>query len=87
MSYDQYCFALHIYRSPAKWRKGNVLIRVCQCVCPQGGTHVAIKHDALDLTVQGPSPSLYSAPSHSSPYPASDIWWPRMEACLNLFTS
>ena len=32
---------------------------------------------ARDLTVQGPL---------SGPGPPSDIWWPRLETCLNLFT-
>ena len=32
----------------------NVFSRLCLFVCPQGGSHVIITHDALDLTVQGP---------------------------------
>ena len=58
--------------------------------------HVAITHDTLDLTVQPPpSPQLWPEPlfTHgtwvypwSQPWhPASDIWWPSLETCSNLF--
>ena len=52
-------------------------------VCSKGrGSHVTITHDALDLTIQGPPPGL------PPPYrdPVSDIWWPRLKTCSNLFT-
>ena len=47
-----------------------------------GGVHVTITHDVLDLTVQSPWPP----PLDRDPL-ASDIWWPSLEACSNLFTS
>ena len=50
------------------------LVCVCQSVYPRGSPYVTITRDALDFTVQPPSS------------PASDIWWPSLEACLNLFT-
>ena len=49
---DDYC-----YRPPTMLRKGNVFSRMC-LVCSWGrGSHVTITHDALELTVQGPSSS------------------------------
>ena len=45
------------------------------------GSHVAIIHNALDLTVHGISLDRDPQP------PASDIWWPSQETCSNLFTS
>ena len=42
----------------------------------RGGTH-----DVLDLTVQPPRTEL-----HTQPYPAGDIWWPRIETYSNVFT-
>ena len=54
---------------------------------------MTITHVALDLTVQ----ALSAPPTHTwdltgqglpQPYlPASDIWWPSLETCSNLFTS
>ena len=49
------------YRTPTKWRERNVLSCVCLSVCPKGGPHVTITHDALDLTTQG-SPSITALP-------------------------
>ena len=30
------------------------IVSVCLSVCPQGGSHVTITHDTLDLTGKGP---------------------------------
>ena len=56
------------YRSPTKWREGNVFIRVCPSFCPQriGESHMTMTHDALDLTVQGPEPP-------TPPHPTADM--------------
>ena len=66
-----------------------------------GCPHVTITRDALDLTVQvllalpslghqtwDPSPPrpTTSDMGPRSPGPASDIWWPSLEPCSNLFT-
>ena len=50
------------------------------------GSHVTITHDALDLTIQGPTAlapdSSLSAHGHSWPQPpGSDIWWQSLETC------
>ena len=50
-------------------------------VCSQGGPHMTITHDALNLTVQGPPPLQDLRLLH-----ASDICRPRPETCSNLFT-
>ena len=68
-------------------------------VCLQAwGPIVTIKHDALDLTIQGPpwtrdltiqgpQPSLNMGPHCTgASLPAYDIWWPQLETCSNLFT-
>ena len=48
-------------------------------VCPQGGPHVTITHDALDFIVQ-------SDMEHGNPPPpASDIWRP-VQTCSLDFT-
>ena len=41
--------------------------------CSEGGSHMTITYDALDLTVQE--------------HPDSDIWWYSLETCSNLFNS
>ena len=41
-----------------KLREGNVFSHIFPSFCPwEGGSHVTIAHDALDLTIQGPPPS------------------------------
>ena len=63
--------------------------QVCVCLSTGGGgPHVTITHDALALTVQGPSwPWTPPDMGHGTPgpAPASDIWWPSLETCSNLF--
>ena len=45
------------FRPTLKLREGNVFSCVCPPFCPGGGgPHVTITHDALNVTVQGPSP-------------------------------
>ena len=50
---------------------------------------VTITHDALDLIVHGPlaPPHLDRGPHWTGTNPASDIWWPSLETCSNVFTS
>ena len=55
-------------------------------VCPlTGGSHAAISHGALGLTVQGsmdirPLQPIPLDISYGTPQPtASDIWWPLLE--------
>ena len=69
----------NIYRPTTKL--GKVMFSQVSVIL-LGGPHVTITHDALDLTVQGPS----SRQSPSIQPPTSDIWWPRLEICSNLFT-
>ena len=76
-----------IYRPPMKLREGNVFTRVCLSVHRGKGLHLTIVHDALDLTLQAPhirhgtpQPQPQSQPS------TSDILWPSLETCSNLFT-
>ena len=92
----------HIYCPPTKLQKGNIFSRNCPSVSHSvhgERSHVDITHDALDLTIQDPGPTPSSSPPHSSPEmvpnctgpspcptTTSEIWWPRVEACLNLFT-
>ena len=52
----------NIYRPPMKLQKGNVFIRMSDCPHGEGGTHMTITHDALDLIVQG-LPPLSPAPA------------------------
>ena len=93
---------LNIYCPPTKLQKGNIFSRNCPSVSHSvhgERSHVDITHDALDLTIQDPGPTPSSSPPHSSPEmvpnctgpspcptTTSEIWWPRVEACLNLFT-
>ena len=71
------------YRPSTKLREGNTFNRVCPWFCPGGPMWpLTMVHWA----------SLYTAPPFSSdmiPHwtPASDIWWPSLEICSNLFTS
>ena len=52
---------INIYRPPKELSEGNVFSHVCLSVClSHKESHVAITHDALDLTVQ-PSPALAPA--------------------------
>ena len=84
------CNWLH-YHPPMKLRESNVFMHVCL----SRGTHVTISYDAFGLTVQGTPPSPAEVPSDMGPQaphlhpgsPASDIWWPPLETCSNLFTS
>ena len=82
-----YSLFMYIYRQLIELRKGNVsVVSVCHSV-PTGGPHVTITHDALDLTVFPlPPPDLGPSQSQSQPDPASDIWWPSLKICSNLFT-
>ena len=77
-----------IYYRP-KLRKGNVFIHmsVYQSVILSRVSHVTISHDALDLNVQGPQTSDMGSPSPGSHPSVSDIWWPSLETCSNMFTS
>ena len=50
------------YRPPMKLREGNVLSRVSLSV--HGGPHVTLTHDALNLTIQGPSWHCPPPPGH-----------------------
>ena len=60
---------------------------------PGGGCRevafVTITHDALDLIVHGPlaPPHLDRGPHWTGTNPASDILWPSLETCSNVFTS
>ena len=52
-----------------KLQEGNVFSPICLSFCPlEEGSHVAITHDALDLTVQV---HLFT----SEPPPRAEIWW------------
>ena len=71
-------------------QEGNVLTGVCLSF--SWGPHVTIIHDALELTVQAPLQTwgmrtLGSHPEmgHGDSHLASDIWWPSLETCSNLF--
>ena len=71
------------------------VMSVCLSFCLEG-SHVTIAHDALDLTVLPPphpgpfqtwemgTPRLPSDMEHENP-PATDIWWPSLLTCSNLF--
>ena len=67
-----FMFLAHL---PGRW------IRYC---------HVTITHDALHFTVQGSPPltslDIYCTGTSQSFSIASDIWWPRLETCSNLYT-
>ena len=53
----------HYYCLPTKLLEGNVFNCVCMSVCSQWSAHVTITHDALCLSVQGPTPI---APGHQT---------------------
>ena len=63
---------LHFYRSLKKLHEGKAFSHVYLSI--QGWGCCMWPSPMMDLT------SLYKAP------PASDIWWPRLETCSNLFT-
>ena len=54
-------------------------VSVCQSVSPQGGPHVTITHDALDLTVWGSQsqtlpPDMWLPPPLVPAPPGHQIW-------------
>ena len=65
------------------------MFSICHSVWGLGGegggglTHVTITHNALNLTVR---PSWHETLLYTAPTPASDIWWPILETCSNLFS-
>ena len=86
------------YRLPMKLQEGNGFPRVCLFI---GVLPCDIIHDVFDLTEQGSlspppprtsdhqnwdsrgPPSIWHGPPCLSP--ASDIWWPLLETCSNVF--
>ena len=78
----------HLYRTPMKLRIGNVFTRVCPWVSlfvhrwvpiwPLPMINWTKLYRALDIR-----PRTHPKPSP----PASDIWWPSLETCSNLFIS
>ena len=82
-----------IYGTRERLGEGYVFSRVCLLFTHRGKeshvTNVTITHDALDFIVQ-PPPS-WPHPRHENSVthfpPASDIWWPQLEICSDLFTS
>ena len=88
------------YRPQTKLREGNVFRGVC--LFTRREVYVTLSHDALDLTVPTPPlPDMgpeYLTPSfllltfgghrwRHGPTPlATDILWPLLESCSNLFT-
>ena len=58
----------------------------CMSVCPQGGPHVGIIYGMLDSSRQHLVPLDIRHRTPGPVPPASDIWWPLLETCLNLFT-
>ena len=87
-SFALQCNWLH-YRPPTKLRESNVFMRVCL----SRGTHVTMIHWAsLYRGLPHPQPKSLQTwdlrPPRLHPgSPASDIWWPPLETCSNLFTS
>ena len=80
----QFPIDISCFRPPTKLREDNVFTRVCLSINSRGESHVTIIHDSLDLTVQLPPPHIGP---HWTGTPVSDIWWPSLGACSNLFTS
>ena len=95
-------FLKYIYRPSMKLWEGNVFGHVCLSLYPQGGvpwdhylwwigppcTAPSIpSRQGISLYMDL---SAWASPVHGIPLykppPASDIWWPRLETCLNLFT-
>ena len=62
---------LYNYRPPTKLREGNVFSRICLSRGVDIGT--ALHPPPPDMGPPGPGS------------PASDIWWPSLEICSNLF--
>ena len=62
-----------IYYDPlTKLREGNVFSCVCPSFCPQGGSHVTITYDALDVITEG-SPLDWTSLYKDPPPPAVDV--------------
>ena len=79
------------YHLPMKLWEGHVFSHVClSAFLSTGGPHVTITHDALDLNIQGPTPSQLplcgNPPALVPTPPGSGSWWPRPETCSNVFT-
>ena len=55
----------------------------CQSFYPQGGLHVSITYDALDM---GPAPHAQTPNMGTTPLSATDIWWTSLETCSHLRT-
>ena len=78
----------------AHQREGNVFIQVCLST---GGSNMTIIQDALDHPPLPPPPDMGPHWTGTPPPPdmdltgqgppTSDIWWPSLETCSNLFTS
>ena len=71
-------------------REGNVINRVCPSVSrsvhrgPQRGTMLPLPMLRMTLLYSSPNPDMGH---HWTGTPcASDIWWPSLETCSNLFT-
>ena len=74
----------NIYQPPMKSREGNLFSHVCMCACLfTMGSHVTITHDVLNIPVQEPQSWTWDLNLQSS---SSDIMWPGLESCSNLFT-
>ena len=80
-------FSGHLFTAHQRsW--GKVMFSL-MCVCLSTGvwdrgTHVTITYDTLDLTALDPVAQL--PPLWTLGLTASDIWWPSLETCSNLFT-
>ena len=61
----------------------------CVSVCPLTGPHMIITHDAFHLMVQSLPGHISTSPrpdmGHKDPGPTSDIWWPSLENCSEVF--
>ena len=70
----EFFLILNYFRQAMMLREGNDFSRVCLSLCSpgEGGSHVAITHDALDLTIQGllPSPSKLLLPMRPEVHPS-----------------
>ena len=83
--------SLHLFN---QWHKLHIFFTALQrsgegyvCVCPsvilstgEGGILCNHSHDAMNCTVQPMDPLPKDTP-------ASDIWWPSLQTCSNLFNS
>ena len=97
-----FCICLHLFAyfftPPPQYRRRPLLwtVRILLecilvsvafvCLFIGEGSHVTIIHDALDPTIQWLPPGPHCTGTPSPVPPRSDIWWPRLEACSNLFT-